>query len=176
MERFKVAAENNSTKWYSSYVKLLPAPELGVVQQYDPSTKTFEDHSDSEIHNPYVDIYGPFAYFLSTVNVDRLEPAFRITPLVSDIPPTDATLDVVIVRPLQDPSISWETPEAREAFKPKLWEILGAAYKNGAHVDLRYNEKGEIVTEGDGPAVVEYFRCGGWEWIPVSPAWLYHIL
>jgi len=34
------------------------------------------------------------------------------------------------------------------------------------HIDLRYNKDGQLVTQGDGPAVVEYIRCGGWEWIP----------
>ncbi|TFK36867.1 hypothetical protein BDQ12DRAFT_228430 [Crucibulum laeve] len=167
MERFKVAARNNSTKWYTSSVKLLPAPSIGVVEIYDPTTKTFIPHAESVLDDPIVDVEGPFAYFLSTVNVDRLEPQFRITPLSRTIPPSEATCDIIILRPLRDPSNDWdESPEAREAFVAKLWLVLGGAYSNGAHIDLRYNEEGEIVTEGDGPTVVEYVRCGGWEWSP----------
>lgn len=149
-------------------MKLLPAPAAGKVQIYDPATKTFGDHTESDNDDPIVDLDGPFVYFLSTVNVDRLEPAFRITPLARAIPPVEATCEVVIIRPLRDPSHSWDNPEARVAFEPKLWAVLGAAYQEGAHIDLRYDESGEIVMTGDGPTVVEYIRCGGWEWIPVS--------
>jgi len=113
-----------------------------------------------------VDLDGPFVYFLSTVNVDRLEPSFRITPLARAIPSVEASCEIVIIRPLRDPVTTWDNPTAREAFVPKLWAALTAAYREGAHVDLRYDDKGEIVTTGDGPTVVEYIRCGGWEWIP----------
>ncbi|KAF5386969.1 hypothetical protein D9615_001772 [Tricholomella constricta] len=166
IERFKIAAQNNSTKWYTSYVKLLPTLGTGRVQVYDPANKTFVDHPESEDHDPIVDVDGPFAYFLSTVNVDRLEPAFRITPLARTIPPTEASCEVVLLRPLRDPSVSRDNLEARMAFVPKLWAVLGAAYKDGAHINLRYDTGGEITTGGEGPTVVEYIRCGGWEWIP----------
>ncbi|RDB24031.1 Sphingoid long chain base kinase 4 [Hypsizygus marmoreus] len=166
VERFKVAARNNSTKWYNSFVTLLPAPATGRVQIYDPATKVFVDHPDSNEADPIVDLDGPFAYFLSTVNVDRLEPTFRIAPIAIKIPPVDASCDLVIVRPLRDPSIAWDNPEVREAYVPKLWNVLGAAYQDGAHVDLRYNSSGQVVTSGEGVTVVEYIRCGGWEWIP----------
>ncbi|KAJ7489967.1 ATP-NAD kinase-like domain-containing protein [Mycena galericulata] len=166
LERFKVAAEQNSKTWYNSWVKLLPAPVAEVVQIYDPSTKSFVDHPESDEEDPIVDMYGPFSYFLATVNVDRLEPAFMISPLASRIPPTEAVCDLVVVRPYRSPKVSTDTPDTRDAFVPTLWKVLGAAYHNGSHVDLKYNEKGEITTEGDGPSVVEYIRCGGWEWIP----------
>jgi len=168
IERFKVAAQNNSTKWYNSFVKLLPSPSARVVQVYDPSTQDFVDHPESDEYDPIVDLDGPFAYFLSTVNVDRLEPAFRITPLASKIPPAEPAFDVVIVRPMRDPSISWDTPEARVNFVAKMWTVLGSAYTNGTHINLRYAANGEIVSDGGGPTVVEYMRCGGWEWIPVN--------
>lgn len=74
----------------------------------------------------------------------------------------------MVVRPLRDPTISEDTPDTRSAFVTKLWQVLGGAYKNGSHVDLRYSEGGEITSEGDGPVVVEYIRCGGWEWHPVN--------
>jgi len=166
IERFKVAAQNNSNKWYNSYVKLLPAPGAKRVQIYNPAIKAFVDHPDSDEHDPIVDVDGPFAYFISTINVDRLEPAFKVTPLARTIPPVEATCEVVILRPLREPSVSWDNPGARAAFVPKLWAVLGAAYKDGAHIDLRYGAHGDITTEGDGPVVVEYIRCGGWEWIP----------
>ncbi|KAF7359499.1 Sphingoid long chain base kinase 4 [Mycena sanguinolenta] len=168
LERFKVAAQQNSTKWYNSWVKLLPAAGAEAVQIYDLDTQTFVDHPDSHSNDPIVDLDGPFVYFLSTVNVDRLEPAFMISPLSSRIPPTGAACDLVIVRPFRSPNVTVDTPEAREAFVPTLWKVLGDAYRQGSHINLRYNNKGEVTTEGDGPSVVEYIRCGGWEWHPVD--------
>lgn len=172
IERFKAAAQNNITRWYTSYVKLLPLPSVGVVQIYDPARKDFVPHEESHTDEPIVDVDGPFAYFLSTVNVDRLEPAFRITPLHSTIPPTAASFDIVMVRPLRDPSINWdalkERQDARQAFVQKANTVLQGAYKNGNHIGMRYGENGEIELEGIGPTVVEYIRCGGWEWTPVS--------
>jgi hypothetical protein len=103
----------------------------------------------------------------TTVNVDRLEHAFRTTPLLSMLPPVGDSLDVVVVRPKRDPSFLQENDEGRSVFARKIWTVLRAAYQDGAHIDLRYEENGDIVSEGNGPAVVEYFRCGGWEWEPV---------
>lgn len=168
IERFKVAAQNNITKWYHSYVKLLPIPSVGIVQIYDPVRKEFIRHSESHLDDPIVDVDGPFGYFLSTVNVDRLEPAFRITPLHSTIPPAAASFDIVIVRPLRDLSLDCDSPEARLVFAEKASAVLQGAYKDGSHVDMRYGKNGDIGLDGDGPTVVEYIRCGGWEWIPVS--------
>jgi len=75
-------------------------------------------------------------------------------------------LDVVMLRPERDPSVSMDSEETRSAFAEKAKAVLGGAYENGAHIQLRYAEDGCILTEGDGPVVVEYFRCGGWEWEP----------
>ncbi|KAL0947227.1 hypothetical protein HGRIS_013344 [Hohenbuehelia grisea] len=165
IERFKVAAQKNSTRWYQASAKFAPAPKAGTVQVYDPDLKAFKPHpeadKDAEVH-----LSGPFVYFLSTVNVDRLEPAFRISPLSSTMPATEPVLDVIIVRPLRDPSIASEGPDARSAFVPKLWKVLGGAYEDGAHVNMRYNSMGEVDVGHDGEAVVEYIRCGGWEWTP----------
>lgn len=165
--RFKIAAERNSTNWYQSSVKLYPSRETGVVQIYDPQSKTFISHPDSDEEEPIVDLDGPFIYFLSTVNVDRLEPTFRITPLASSIPPNDVSCELIVVRPLRDPIISWDNPQARAAFVPKLWAVMKGAYENGNHVGLQYSSEGELSSEGVGPLVVEYIRCGGWEWVPV---------
>ncbi|KAF9269697.1 hypothetical protein L218DRAFT_890467 [Marasmius fiardii PR-910] len=163
IERFKVAAQNNLEKWSNGHAKLLPAAKVGVVEVYDPETKSFVPYSDDE--DDVIDVYGPFAYFLSTVNIDRLEPWFRITPLAKDIVPVEATCELLLVRPLRDPSLTWDSPDARQMFAPKLMKVLKEAYNNGNHINLTYDDKGEVV-EGDGPAVVEYVRCGGWEWVP----------
>jgi hypothetical protein len=64
-----VAAERNGEKWYKSWVKLLPAVATEVVQIYDPATKTFVDHPESDDDDVIVELDGPFAYFLATVNV-----------------------------------------------------------------------------------------------------------
>lgn len=138
---------------------------------YDPCSRSFVPHPESTSDDPVVDLDGPFVYFLSTVNVDRLEPAFVVSPLRRSIPPSAGkggpSCDVVIVRPLRDPSLTSDSPDSRSGFRDKLWAVLGAVYKEGTHVDLLYDERGSIVQAGDGPTVVEYIRCGGWEWIPV---------
>ncbi|KAF9532441.1 ATP-NAD kinase-like domain-containing protein [Crepidotus variabilis] len=164
IERFKIAAQQNSTKWYKSVVKL-SATASSPVQVYDSISNSFINHPDA---NPDLTLQGPFVYFLSTFNVDRLEPAFRIAPLMRSIPPTGPSCDVVIVRPLRDPSITSDTPEARAAFQAKTWKILTEAYQDGAHVRLKYNHSGELSEDGEGITAVEYLRCGGWEWIPDS--------
>ncbi|KAH7921488.1 hypothetical protein BV22DRAFT_1114386 [Leucogyrophana mollusca] len=166
IDRFKVAARNNITQWYNSYVKLLPIPSVGVVQIYDPDTNSFLPHEDSDEDNPIVDMYGPFAYFLSTVNVDRLEPAFCISPVACSIPSKHPSLDIVIVRPERDPTFDMDTREKRISFAEKAGMVLSAAYQAGSHIKLRYGEDGTIHDRGRGPNVVEYIRCGGWEWIP----------
>jgi hypothetical protein len=165
IERFKVAARNNITQWYSSHVKLLPASSAQSVEIYDPDQKTFVTHEDSDDHG-IVDVYGPFTYFLSTVNVDRLEPTFRITPLASDFASSEVSLDLVMIRPHRDPTFVMDTIEARNAFAEKSHAVLTAAYQDGSHINLRYTDDGKITSEGTGPTVVEYIRCRGWEWIP----------
>lgn len=163
IERFKLAAEQNATTWYRGSVNLLPP-----VQQYDVNTGTLiELVSEGEVGGSK-GLVGPFAYFLSTVNVDRLEPLLRITPLQSSVPPPpDAhTMDVVIVRPLRDTSLEGKSDEEmREKFKERLWAVLHAAYEDGAHINARYDSPDG---KTKGMPVVEYFRVGGWQWIPVS--------
>ncbi|KAI0637309.1 ATP-NAD kinase-like domain-containing protein [Trametes polyzona] len=166
--RFKTAAMQNITRWYYASLKLFPRTGPGVVEVYDPATGSFVPHEASTEDDPIVDLVGPFAYFLSTVNVDRLEPAFRITPKAKDVleEGSTAALDVIIVRPMRDPAYTMDSDEARKAFSEKSVAVLTAAYQDGAHISLRYDEDGRIVAEGDGPTVVEYVRCGGWEWEP----------
>lgn len=166
IDRFKVAARNNISRWYKSFVKLLPSQSAGLVEIYDPTLRTFVPHHDSDHDDPIVDLDGPFTYFLSTVNVDRLEPLFRIAPLISSSPRTGAFMDIVVIRPLRDPSIHIDSPESRVAFAEKAGTVLTGAYMDGNHINLRYDASGNVTSEGDGATVVEYFRCGGWEWEP----------
>ncbi|KAF9475329.1 hypothetical protein BDN70DRAFT_915039 [Pholiota conissans] len=161
IERFKIAAQQNSTKWYNALLTLTPAPSQSAVQIYDGTA--FVPHSSSS-REPLT-LSGPFVYFLSTVNVDRLEPAFRITPLAR-AQPSPSTCDVVVIRPLRSPALHADTPTARDAFAATTWAVLGAAYQDGAHVRLAYTPDGQVAPAPAGDLVVEYFRCGGWTWTP----------
>jgi len=68
---------------------------------------------------------------------------------------------------MRDPTILEDTPEARLKFVPKAWQVLTDAYQNGSHVRLTYTKDGQLTTDPDSTSVVEYIRCGGWEWTPV---------
>ena len=120
-----------------------------------------------------LELAGPFAYFLCTTNVDRLEPTFRIAPMQCSFPPpplgSPATMDLVVVRPTRDPSVADASEQTRQAFAQKCMGVMTGAYRDGAHINMRYGPGGEVLEgEGNGPPVVEYYRCNGWEWIPVS--------
>ena len=160
IERFKIAAAQNATTWYRARARLLTP-----VQRYDVTADAFVSVAEEE--GP-LELSGPFAYFLSTVNVDRLEPLFRIAPLQRTLPPPPGaqTMDVLVVRPLRDPSLEGKAgEEERERFKERLWGVIGSAYQDGAHIKARYDSQ---EGKADGVLVVEYFRVGGWEWIPVG--------
>jgi len=177
IERFKVAAYQNISRWYSGCAKLFPSKSTGVVEIWNPFDKEFVPHAESDEGDPHVDIDGPFAYFLSTINVDRLEPAFQITPLVTSEPRTGAFLDVVVIRPYRDTSLTGlEAEEERKLFAEKSGEVLRAVYRSGCHINLRYDSSGKVVSEGEGEVVVEYFRCGGWEWVPDTEDEKAHLL
>jgi hypothetical protein len=168
IERFKLAAEQNATTWYRARARLV-AP----VQRYDVTTNAFVPVSGEE---DSIELQGPFAYFLSTVNADRLEPLFRIAPLQRTLPPPPGvlTMDVVVVRPLRDLSLEGKSgQEERERYKERVWAALGGAYQDGAHIRARYDTPNDNV---DGLPIVEYFRVKGWEWIPVCAAFGYLIL
>jgi hypothetical protein len=167
VERFKVAAERSRAQWFKATVRLFPNPGA-CVTVYDPAKDALVPHPNSQEDCPIIDMDGPFAYFLATINVDRLEPKFKITPLVSAIPATERSFDIVIVRPMRSPIIATDTQEARETYAQNRTKLFQAAYDNGDHLKLRYDEDGTVGKERNGPLVVEYIRCGGWEWIPVS--------
>jgi len=89
--------------------------------------------------------------------------------LHSSIPPlaNEPTLDVVVVRPFRDPSVKDESDETKARFAEKSGAVLGAAYRDGIHIDIKYGEDGSLIEGGaDGPSVVEYYRVGEWEWVP----------
>jgi hypothetical protein len=163
IERFKIAAEQNATTWYRGSLNLLPP-----VQQYDVNTGAFIDLVREDEVGGLNRLVGPFVYFLSTVNVDRLEPLFRIAPLQRTLPPPpDAhTMDVLVVRPSLDLSLEGKSDEEkRERFKERVWTVLNAAYQDGAHIKAQYDSPDG---KTKGMPVVEYFRVRGWQWIPVS--------
>ncbi|EJU05582.1 hypothetical protein DACRYDRAFT_113659 [Dacryopinax primogenitus] len=163
VERFKHAAERNISKWYEARAWVLPLPG-GKVQLYDPTLGEFADLDvDKEEETEYDE---PFAYFLSTVNVDRLEAAFRIAPLQRSHPPRDPSMDLLLIRPKRDPGFGKDLTGARAAFGGKVFRVMYGAYGDGAHVGYRYDGEGEVGEGGEGRTVVEYFRCGGWEWEP----------
>jgi hypothetical protein len=172
IERFKRAAAENIPRWSRARATLLPSSG-GGIQQYSPAQRAFLPVQATDTQDGTLALDGPFSYFLCTTTVDRLEPAFRIAPLVVRLPPAPADgpcVDVLAVRPARDPAYAGaDTAEARAAFVPKVTEVLYAAYRDGAHVDIVYAPDGSVVGSaeaGEGKPVVEYFRCGGWEWAP----------
>lgn len=167
IERFKVAAKQNICNWYRSHVKL--SSESKIYDLNDGIFKPLKVTGSDDIS-----ISGPFAYFLSTVNVDRLEPAFAISPLSLLQPSHNDEMDLIIVRPLRDPLIYQESEESRRVFAQTLIHVLQAAYAEGSHINLKYNdmttgpsENSHADLKGGGPQVVEYLRSRKWRWIPV---------
>lgn len=101
------------------------------------------------------------------------------------------TLDIVVIRPLRDPAIrailsnaggslarqNWEdndTSKARKAFADlRAVPITRAMYSEGKHVFLRYpdadgNPTDDLSPDNRGVPVIEYYRCAGYTWKPVS--------
>ncbi|KAA1478814.1 hypothetical protein DENSPDRAFT_845932 [Dentipellis sp. KUC8613] len=170
LDRFKTAAAQNAMRWYSSRVRLLPSSDADMKrpQIYDASTDSFVPYTSEEEEDGTIELDGPFVYFLSTVNVDRLEPQFQIAPLARSHKPTGGTIDLIAVRPMRDPSIGTNIDEAKSSFGVKIWKVLGAAYEGGRHVAMKYEADGAMDPSNAGVNVVEYLRVGGWEWIPDS--------
>lgn len=156
LDRFQLAARANISKWYRARARLL-AP----VHRYDPP-------SDAFIAEAPLDLDGPFTYYVSTLNVDRLEPRFRVTPLHRSHPPGPHEIDLIVMRPQRNPAFASATGASHErATSAKTTiETLQAAYEDGRHLGLRFDPDGAVTPDGDGPFVVEYYRCGGWEWLP----------
>lgn len=164
VERYTEAAKQNLDKWSHATVKLKSSSEGTPILLYDPSSDEFTECASDE-HA----ISGPFAYFLSTLNVDRLEAGFVITPLASKIKPNSDTMDIVIILPLRSPQVSGDTSEDRQKFTQLLMGSMGAA-RSATHTRIRYpkdaSSVGGLSEDADGPLVVQYYRCAGWEWVP----------
>ncbi|KZV79942.1 hypothetical protein EXIGLDRAFT_733967 [Exidia glandulosa HHB12029] len=157
LDRFQLAARQNISKWYHARAVLHPG-----AARYDPESDAFVSLSESDGE----DLPGPFTYFVSTLNVDRLEPAFRVTPLHRSHPPRAGEMDLILMRPRRNPVCLPEGGPARAASAQTSAQVLRAAYDNGRHVRLRFDAEGGVTEGGDGPLVAEYFRCTGWDWIP----------
>ena len=173
LERFKMAAEKNLPVAFQANATL-----KGRIMQYSPENGAFtEPFTASQEANGEVVLEGPFSYFLSTTTVNRLEPTFVIAPTLSSHPATDQdvpTMDIIVLRPERDMLIqkgrkngASEDKIAEQRGK-RLGETMGWAYKEGRHVGLTYvaDGSGEVEEKGDGEAVVEVFRCEGFEWSP----------
>ena len=159
IERFKVAARENIDKWSNARVELLPISSSDPVLIYDPVQKHLTPCSEKGS----VSLDGPFFYFLSTVNVDRLEPKFVITPLAKTSPPaSEGAFDIVVVRPARKPKYDGNTDEERAALAEMAMEWFDQVYNGGEHIHYTYPAE-----EGADPVyVTEYFRAGGWNWYP----------
>ncbi|QRV86236.1 diacylglycerol kinase catalytic domain-containing protein [Ceratobasidium sp. AG-Ba] len=164
VERFTEAAKRNLDKWSHAKVHLKPVSQESPVQVYEASSDSFAGCSFGQIT-----LDGPFAYFLSTLNVDRLESGFVITPLATRIKPDNGTMDIVVIRPLRSPQITEDSSQSRQNFAQVLMGSMGAA-RSATHLNVRYyHQKDSQETpsaSGDGPSLVEYYRCAGWEWVP----------
>ena len=178
LERFKIAAERNASVFFNARLKLLGGDD---VRQYDPHSATFVEPFTIGSTDGKHELDGPFAYVLSTTLADRLEPSFQIVPTRTAGEP--GTLDIIVLRPLRDPRVARAVQEGkpsetvRALWAKRAFEVISAAYANGAHVRRTYppvasteslDEEPGWETEdlGDGPVAVEVFRCAGFEWIP----------
>ena len=158
IERFKIAAQQNATRWTSGTVVLHPLPSGGVLR-YAPRSKAFEPFPPEKQGGEVV-VEGPFLY-LNAMVTDRLESAFVPAPLSSAFRgeelPRDA-VDVVLIRPLRDPQIHTGDKDGGMRFATtRLGEITTGMYSGGTHIDLTYDS---------GETMVEYFRCSGYEFTP----------
>ena len=155
IERFKLASTENVTKWTDAEVELLPTAGADNVLIWDPAKEEF-----TLIPIP-VSLNGPFFYFLSTINVDRLEPEFVTTPLVKQKPAESGpALDLVIVRPSRNPKFTGDNEAERQSFVGEVLPWFKAIYSQGKHLSISYESEG-------GPVyMTEYYRVGGWRWTP----------
>ena len=169
IERFKITAQQNINNQSNATLSL---PKTSQI--YDPNTHSFNalpNGSNEPFHAT-----GPFAYFLTTINVDRLEKSFLITPLANTLPASESVFDIVVVQPTRAPKRTLEDV----IYASKLVTLLGGAYDKGKHVGMRYVKKDEDESvyigkfeEGKGAFAEEYYRANSWEWKPVS-AVLFH--
>lgn len=176
IERFKIAATQNMSRWTLADLELKGRGQGDTIQLYDPTSSTFKDISPKEAQ-----FSDPIIYFIC-VTIDRLEPSFVVAPYSGPTfsslqrkelqRPSDA-VDILLIRPLRDPALQqytdkkdafWldeESNSVREDFAQKtIQQVVKGMYSNGKHIDLQY--------DNIGPYICEYYRCGGYKWIPVS--------
>ncbi|KIM26045.1 hypothetical protein M408DRAFT_73413 [Serendipita vermifera MAFF 305830] len=165
IERFKIAAAQSITQWSDAQLVVEQPYQVYDLQQGVFRTVEPEDADIAEFP-------GPFAYFLTTTNVDRLEKDFRITPLATSVPFTDDAgwMEVLMIRPQGRPSQYIGADEdSRKSFAMTTMKVLQAAYNDGSHV---------AKPQGDhqGQGVIEYLRVRGWQWLPVRSAAAAHLI
>jgi hypothetical protein len=145
IERFKLAADTLASVQFSGALRLHPTSlsssspsSSSCPKLYNPVTRSFEP-----IASPSgLDIVGPFSYILASTTVSRIEPTFVIAPLLekeSGNEPEDAaeTMDLIVFRPgrsksVRDDLVLEEEGKGKGAWKSKVWEVLGRAYKGQA--------------------------------------------
>ena len=167
VERFKIAAHRNATLWWNGRLRLLGTPTI-----YSPSSKSW-----TPLPKDARSLDGPYSYLVSSL-VSRFEANFVVAPLrspVHKLAPNVPSLDLVLIRPLRRPATrrAWDAAgenvhkrgEIRTEFVAKVWEVTGGMYDGGKHVDSVYPGEGDEASV----SVVEYIRCEGFEWEPVSP-------
>ncbi|KAM0752323.1 hypothetical protein T439DRAFT_324399 [Meredithblackwellia eburnea MCA 4105] len=173
VERFKVAAAQNVTKWTEGKLRLLSSGGATssngpYVEKYDLRTKRFIPVREDE-----TTLEGPFSYLVSSL-VSRFESNFVVAPHRSPLSPLSPTLstassystiDLVIIRPLRDLATAQlvkdgKQPEAADKFVAKVWEVTAGMYGGGTHLDVEL--KGQ-----EGVGIVEYYRATGFEWEPL---------
>jgi hypothetical protein len=164
IERFKVAAAQSITQWSDARL-VIKYP----YQVYDIRLGAFCTKLSPTSTEDTAEYHGPFAYFLTTTNVDRLEKDFRITPLATSVQFTDDAVDrgwmeVLMIRPTIHISSDLVGPNenARKEFAATTVKVLQAAYNDGSHLKVVYGTPEENST-----SVVEYLRVREWQWIPV---------
>ena len=170
LSRFKTAAEKNISRWYPGTVSFR-APQDDELTIYDHRADKFVQFAGDNNNTTEPTVHGPFSYFISTVNVDRLEPSFVISPLYSRIPPRRSAMDITMIRPCRDPTIQARSEDDHVRFAKKVGMALHAAYRDGAHVTLDFLADGSVNEGGGGSgllSLVEYVRCtGSWHWLNV---------
>jgi hypothetical protein len=143
IERFKVAAGKSWGRFWKGHLAFTGA-------RYDAKSGSFGPSKDEAFES------SEWMY-LNVCLTDRLEKEFVVAPRRA----VDSTgLDVVTIRRPAEVGL--------EAFWEGMQAVFAAAYQNGKHVDLTWTEEGKVVDKGEGPAVVDYWRCESLEWTPVS--------
>ncbi|KAK4047364.1 hypothetical protein OIO90_006223 [Microbotryomycetes sp. JL221] len=185
LERFKVAAQQNATRWFNGTLKLstLLKDNCKQVRRYNSIEARFVDVDKQEVV-----LEGPFSYFVSAL-VSRFEPTFVVAPLRSPDHASSSTpnyersetaqrssdlassMDIVVIRPLRDPETQQavalangneeQLQKIRQGFAQKLWSVTAGMYDGGKHINARYEADG-----GEGSEIVEYYRCEKLKWIP----------